>query len=84
MGHMAPIRAELGYVRAGLQRLGGWCVNSEFELVHLWLEAAVLELDSRLCFNDTVELGWCGCERREVIQGSSLVILECICILAAF
>lgn len=83
MGHMAPIRAGLGYVRAGLQSLGGWCVNSEFALVRLWLEAAVLESVSRLCFNDTAEPGWCGCERREVIQGSSLVIHECICILAA-
>lgn len=62
MGHMAPIRAGLGYVRAGLRSSGGWCVNSEFELVRLWLEATVLEPDSRLCFNDTAELGWCGCE----------------------
>lgn len=83
MGHMAPIRAGLGYVRAGMRSLGGWCVNSAFELVRLWLEAAVLEPDSRLCFNDTAELGWCGSERREVLQGSSLVILECIYILAA-
>jgi len=53
-------------------------VNSELELVRLWLEAAVLEPDSRFCFNDTAELGWCGRERREVIPGSSLVIIECI------
>lgn len=83
MGHMAPIRAGLGYVRAGLRSSRGWCVNSEFELVRLWLEAAVLEPDSRLCFNDTAELGWCGCERREVIQSCSLAIHGCICILAA-
>lgn len=83
MGHMAPIRAELGYVRADPQSLGGWCVNTEFELVCLWLEMAVLEPDSRLCFNDTAELGWCGCERREVIQSSSLVILGCTCLLAS-
>lgn len=75
MGHMAPIKAGLGYVRA---ELGGWCVNSELELVRLWLEAVVLEPDSRFCFNDTAELGWCGRERREVIPGSSLVIIECI------
>lgn len=50
-------------------------MNSEFELVRLWLEAAVLESDSRLCFNDTAELRWCGCERREIIQSSSLVVL---------
>lgn len=47
MGHMAPIRAGLGYVRAGLHSSGGWRVNSEFEFVCLWLEAAVLEPDSR-------------------------------------
>lgn len=57
MAHMAPIRTGLGYVRAGLQSSGGCRVNSEFELVSLWLEAAVLEPDSRLCFNDTVEQG---------------------------
>lgn len=39
---------------------GGWHVNSEFELVPLWLEAAVLEHDSRSGFNDTAELRWCG------------------------
>lgn len=64
-------------------RLEGWRVNSEFELVRLWLEAAVLEPDSRLCFNDTAELRWRGCERREVIQSSSLAVLGCIYILAA-
>ena len=30
---MASIRAGLGYTRAGLQSRGGWCENSEFELV---------------------------------------------------
>lgn len=59
MGHMAPIRAGLGYARAGLQSSGGWRVNSEFELVCLWLEAAVLEADSRQ-FNDTAEAGGVG------------------------
>ena len=73
MRHMAPIRAGLGYVRAGLESLGGWRVNSEFQLVCLWLETAVLEPDSKLCFNDTAELGWCGCERRKEVQCSSLV-----------
>lgn len=52
---MAPIRTGLGYVRAGLPSLGGWRVNSEFGLLHLWLEAAILVPDSRLCFNDTAE-----------------------------
>lgn len=61
MGHMAPIRARLGYMRSGWQSLDEWCVNCEFELVHLWLGAAILEPDSILCFNDTVVQGWCGC-----------------------
>lgn len=58
MAHMAPIRPGLGHVRAELQGSGGCRVNSEFELVSLWLDAAAdLEPDSRLCFNDTAELG---------------------------
>lgn len=42
IGHVAPIRAGLGYVRAGIQSIGGVCVNSEFELMCLWLEGTVL------------------------------------------
>lgn len=42
-------------------------MNGEFELVRLWLEAAVSEADSRFSFNDAAEQWWCVCETREVI-----------------